>query len=155
MSLQDYAGRTTDLLLLQGDFAPGKELRADQALVDAAGVAAITTGAQKLAQRLLLILLTKKGSIAHLPDFGTLFMVQAERGLWRTAGDVQVAFYAARLDLMRQLRAAERPDDPPDERALEVTLQGVTLDGDRIVIRPQLKTAGGTTYIRPIAIGLH
>lgn len=156
MSVADYAGRTVDLLAFQGDFPSAGEQRVAMTLVPPGTGGLLTTGVQKLAQRFLIILLTRKGTVPYDPAFGTTFMTQAEKGLWRTPADVRRSFYSTRLDFMRQLRAAEREADPDDERVDQVNLIGIELGADRVGLRIHLITRAGPGYrfIAPLPVAV-
>ena len=153
-TVADFVGRTSDLLAFQGDFPSPREQLVELTLVRSGEGGFLVTGAQKLAQRLLIILLTKKGSLRYRPDVGTTFMIQAERGLWRTQGDVMLAFTSAKLDLVRQMRREERDDDPPDERLRLVNLVGIGLAADRVDLRISMTTEAGSNYqfIAPVRV---
>lgn len=150
----DFVGRTADLLAFQGSFPHVREQLVQMTLVRDGEGGFLCTGVQKLAQRLLMILLTKKGSLRYLPKVGTAFMIRAERGVWRTQADVMMAFTAAKLDLVRQMRAEEKDDDPPDERLAMVNLIGIGLQADRVSLRISLTTQAGTNYqfITPVSV---
>ncbi len=144
------------MLAFRGIFPalPGREQLLAQQLVRPGVPGELVTGVQKLAQRLLIILLTKVGSRQYALTEGTTFMVEAARGLWRTPSDVESSFYAARLDVSRQAQAIESTDDPLDERWGSFDLLGVVLSGDQVSLRLHAVSAAGTayTYITPIAV---
>jgi hypothetical protein len=156
MSVADFLGRTSDVLAFHGDFPSDRELLTQQTLVPEGTGGLLCTGVQKIAQRFLLILLTKKGTLLYRVTDGTTFMIDAERGAWRTTLDVQQSFTLAKLDFMRQLRALELPSDPPDEIVDEITLTNVTLLPDRVGLTIRLTTQAGSdyTFITPIAVPL-
>ncbi len=132
----------------------GRDQILAQELVQPGDGGALIAGIEKLAQKALMILLTKVGSRQYAPDEGTTFMLEAERGSWRTPADVEQAFYSARLDVSRQCRNSEAADDPLDERWGTFDLDGVTLAGDKITIRLRLTSAAGTlyTFMTPITV---
>jgi hypothetical protein len=152
----DHVGRTSDLLAFQaiGPVYRGRPQLLAQELVRANDGGSLVTGIQKLAQRVLLVLLTPLGSRQYRPREGTLFMTDAQMGLWRTVADVQQSFSSARLDVARQLRAIESDSDPDDERYGNLTLTGVTLAGDKVSIRLLVESKAGTSYslITPIQV---
>jgi len=153
-TVADFVGRTADLLAFQGSFPHVREQLVQMTLVRSGEGGFLCTGVQKLAQRLLLVLLTKKGSMRYLPAFGTAFMIRAERGIWRTQSDVMMAFTAAKLDLVRQMREQESDDDPPDERLAMVNLIGIGLNADSVSLRISVTTQAGTNYqfIAPVRV---
>ena len=155
-TVADYVGRKTDLLAFRGIFPQlrGREQILAQHMVRPGDGGVITAGIQKLAQKVLLILFTKIGSRQYARGEGTTFMIDAQRGSWRTPADVSQSFYAARLDVSRQCRDSEAADDPLDERWGSLDLVGVTLAGDKVSIRLALVSAAGSTYsfLTPIPV---
>jgi hypothetical protein len=155
-TVADYVGAPSDMLAFRGVFPAGRgrdQLLA-QELVRPGDGGALIAGIEKLAQRALLILLTKSGSRKYAPGEGTRFMADAQSGRWRTTADVTASFYAARLDVSRQCREAETTDDPADERWGSLELDGVVLAGDKVTIRMVLTSAAGTSYafLTPITV---
>lgn len=155
-TVKDYQNRIVDMAYFQGVFPStrvGEQLLA-QELVRATDGGSIVAGIQKLVQRVMLVLLTPQGTLLYAPLFGTQFMIQAQQGLWRTVADVQVAFYAARLQVGRQVSNIELDTDPNDERYDTMDLLGVTLTGDKITIRVQITSLAGTSYtfLTPITV---
>jgi len=157
-TVADYATRRADMLAFRGIFPQlqGREQFLAQELVRPGDGGLLTAGIEKLAQRVLLILLTKIGSRQFLPTEGTTFMLDAQAGRWRTPADVSASFYAARLDVSRQCRAIETADDPADERWGSLDLLGVTLSGDKVAIRLSLVSAAGKqyTFLTPIPVSV-
>lgn len=153
-TVADYQGRTVDLLAFQADFAARGDRVLAQALVGPADGGSIVTGIEKLAQRLLLVLLTKRGSLRYAPTLGTALLADAQSGRWRTAADVALSFNSAKLALVRQLRAQERNDDPGDERIDRVELLGTTFTAGDAVLRLLLLSDAGTayTFVTPIPV---
>ena len=155
-TIKDYEGRTVDVLALQGEYLPFSQ-QAEllvQALATPRDGGKIVGGAQKLAQRTLMVLLTKLGSRQYEPLAGTGFMIDAQYGLWRTPADVSLSFYSARLDVSRQVQAIETDDDPDDERWGSLELTGLTLQGGNVTLRlTQTSRAGFTAhYLTPITV---
>lgn len=154
MSVIDYVGRTADILAFQGMFQAGKEELLSQTLVAPGTGGYLITGVEKLVQRVLVILLTRQGTMQYLPTAGTRFMLDAESGLWRTVLDVQNSFYSAKLDLMRQLRALQLATDPPDEVIDTVDLLNVILTTDTVKLFIRLVTQAGqpVNFIQPLPV---
>ena len=154
MSISSFFGRTADILAFHGDFPADRELLTGQTLVPNGTGGYLCTGIQKLAQRLLLILLTKQGSRKYRPGDGTRFMTDATRGHWRTPADLRLSFSSARLDFMRQLQAMELASDPADERVESVELLGTTLLPDKVALQIKLtsKAGSGYTFLTPITV---
>lgn len=153
MTVAQFVGRTSDLLIFHGDF-PGREQVVKQTLCPDGTGGYLCTGVQKLAQRVLLLLLTKKGSVRFDPEYGSIFMILAEAGGFRTVADVEQAFYGSKLDLTRQLSAAELDTDPLDERLDALELLNVTVAPGFVSLRIQMVTQAGSTYtfIAPITV---
>ena len=155
-TVANYIGRTVDMLAFRSVSTTrnGKEQLLAQELIQPGDGGMLISGIQKLAQKVLLILLTKMGSRTYAPTEGTTFMIDAGRGDWRTPADVSESFYAARLDVSRQCRATELSTDPDDEKWGSFDLDGVTLSADLVSIRVTLVSAAGTSYtlLTPISV---
>lgn len=152
----DYAGRTYDVVAWQGLGGPvpaGGLARLRPHLADPGAGGLILAGVVKMAQRATLLLLTERASLRYADDLGTLFMVEARRGRWRTSFDVQQAFHAALVDVRRQMTRLELDADPDDERLAEGELLSVGLAGDRVELGIQWVSRAGTAakMIAPIA----
>lgn len=154
MSVIDFLNRKSDLLVFHGDFPGDRELLVSQTLVPTGSGGYLCTGIQKLAQRLLFILLTKKGTVLHRPNDGVTFMIDAERGGWRTPADVRQSFVSSRLDLIRQMRLVEEETDPLDEQVNDVQLITLSILPDRVGIKIKLISEAGTdyTFLTPIVV---
>ncbi len=152
----DYRDRRADLLAFRGIFPSqtGREQLLAQQFVRPGDGGVLIAGIQKLAQKVLLILLTEIGSRVYAPTEGTAFMIDARRGFWRTPADVEQSFYSARLDVLRQCQASEDATDPDDERWSDLVLDGVTLAGDKVTIRMTLTSRAGRSYtfLTPISV---
>lgn len=140
----DYAGRTSDLLMIDGASLT-REQQLTQALALPGGSGALISGIEKLAQRFLLELLTELGSLRYLPGRGCLFLIEARQGLWRSAGDVVASFNSSLLLVKRNLMADELESDPNDERFGEAELESVSLTRDLAVLRVNLTSLAGET----------
>lgn len=136
----DYRGRSVDLLAFT-DEGPSRPSR--QELVSETRAGAVTTGISKLVQRVLLELLTDKGSLAYLPDRGSLLMLQLRAGILRTSADLFTAFSSAATDVVRQLRLEETEDDSPDERIESLEMLSANLFGDKGSIRAEVRSLAG------------
>ncbi len=152
----DYAGRTYDIVAWQGIGGPvpvGGLARLRPRLADPGAGGTIIAGVAKMAQRATFLLLTERGSLRYTPAFGTAFMVEARQGRWRTTLDVQQAFYAALVDIRRQMTRPEFDADPDDERFADGELLSVGLAGDRVELGVRWTSVAGTaaTMIAPIA----
>lgn len=152
MSISDYRGREYDLLAYQGGVSYSGEVQLQQQLFSDANGGQIVVGIQKLVQRLLLVLLTEKGSIVHLPDLGTDFITDARLGLMQSPGDVFSSFAAAMIDVRRQLVTEELSTDPADERLDSATLVNVSLANLKASITIEVVSQAGTAarFVQPL-----
>jgi hypothetical protein len=114
-NLNDYIGRTVDILAFQGA-KPRGETQLQQTLVAAGSGGAIVTGILKLSQRFLIELLTPRGSVPHRPTRGSSFMVEVSSQYIRTPMELEGAFARGLVDVRRNLQAEETADDPLDEQ---------------------------------------
>jgi hypothetical protein len=152
----EYADRRFDLVAWQGiaGTVPPTRLKP---LVPALALpgegGTILTRVAKMAQRATLILLTERRSLKYLEEIGTLFMMEARQGRWRTTLDVQQSFYASLVDVRRQMERTVRADDPADEILADGKMLSVGLAGDRVEIGVQWVSQAGTDFkmIAPIA----
>jgi hypothetical protein len=155
-TLSDYIGRRVDMVCFQLLRTPlaGRDQALVQELVRPADGGSVVAGVQKLAQKVLMTFLLKRGSKKYRPDDGCDFMTAAARNLWRTTADVEQSFYSARLDVRRQIEEEETDDDPDDERYGDVVLLGLTLSATRVTLRVQVVSAAGTefTFLTPITV---
>lgn len=147
-TLNDYVGRLNDLCILDGVEDPNVELRLDL-------FNSMCTGVQKLAQKVISLLLTVKGSVLGEPDRGTDFLADLYANRFQTATDVGVAFGAAVLDITNQLNAVTTDETPDDEVIESIIVQSVTLNEDQLVLSAQIQTADPSRKaILPISIPL-
>lgn len=157
MSVAEFQGRTADLLVFQGQFPKAGEQQVMPALVPNDTGGFLCTGIQKTAQRALCTLCQKRGSVIYRDTDGTTFLIDKDRGAWRTVADVFQSFTAAKLSLMRQLRIVEEETDPEDERVADFALEDVTLDADFVSLTFRLTVLAGDDYsfITPIPVTTH
>lgn len=153
MGIEQYVGRTVDVLAYRGGTSTGERLLS-QSLLDENDNGEIATGIQKLAQRFLLELLTEKGSIQYLPNRGCNFMYEARTGAWQTSLDVMAAFSAALLDIKENLQSEQSSSDPADEQFSDAELVSVSLTGDTASIVVRVVSAAGTSrvFVSPLQI---
>lgn len=153
-TVADYQGRTVDLLAFQGDFTRRGDRELLQALVGPDDGGSVVTGIQKLAQRVLIILLTRVGSMTYLPLLGTTFMSDAQQGSWRTTADIELSFNSSKLDLLRQLRAEELDTDPLDERIDTVVMLSAAFNAGDATAQIMVLSAAGSelVFIAPIPV---
>jgi len=151
----DYIGRTVDVLAFQGA-EPGAEVLTTQSLFSGNAGGAVVTGIQKLSQRFLMELLTESGTIAYLPDRGSLFMARLRQGRLRNRIDARTAFTAAVVQVRRNLRNEETDDTPDDEAFGGVELNGLSVTGDKLTLRITLRSLAGTSrqVILPLTVAI-
>jgi prolyl-tRNA synthetase len=104
----DYVGRTNDLCIFDNVNLGGSEIRLDL-------INSMCTGVQKLAQKIISLLLTAKGSVIGDPNRGTDFLSDLYSGRLQTATDVGVSFGAAVLDITNQINVVATDSTPNDE----------------------------------------
>lgn len=130
MSLIDYVNRKYDYLALQNTTAAvvgRRDRKLGLELFNKTTSGAITTGAQKLAQRWLLEFMTESGSMPGLPNRGTNFMRAARTGQFRVPINVRAQFAAANMVVARNLRAEETNTTPLDEQFADAELLNVAI----------------------------
>lgn len=148
--LAPYSGRLNDLCILHG--ATGSGLRQ---LDVSLGGNAICTGAQKLAQKVLLAFMTELGSEQFDPDRGTGFMTSARQGRLNSDTAVQMEFNAAASRALRQMETDRELDDrdiPDDEIPDKLELVTFSLAGGRLAMT--LKITSVAADARPIILPL-
>lgn len=89
----------------------------------------VVTGLAQLAQRVAMELLTERGSMTYLPNRGTTLISQMRSGAIRNDHSLLVAFAAASVDLVSNLRSEESVNDPSNERIGSISLTKVEVDG--------------------------
>lgn len=153
-SLAEYVNRTIDVAAFANTVKTAVGNQLVQRLISENDSGKVVTGIMKLSQRFMLELFTDVGSLRYLPQRGTLFLAEARAGFWRTAADVEQAFYAAMLDIETNLVAEEQIEDPPDEKFASAQLNSVAFSGDKVIIYMQLNSRAGSSreIIHPISI---
>lgn len=143
-TVQDYVGRTVDLLAFDGAKAAG-EAKLIPTLVLPGQSGALITGIEKLVQRFLLELLTERGSLEYQPDRGTFFITRIRAGIVRTSQDLFSEFTIAEVELRNSLLLEESTSDPDDERYRESKLLSVSLFGDLATLLIQVSSRAGSS----------
>lgn len=145
-SVLDYVGRTVDVLAFDDAKAQGETLLT-QALVKPNQSGALITGISKLVQRVLIELLTEKGSLLYDANRGTDFITQFRSGLIQTTQDLTSAFALAELDIRLNLGLEENTDDPADERYESMELLSVALATDTATLSIKVNSLAGDSRI--------
>lgn len=114
-----------------------------QDLVDARG-GSLVSGAGRLAQRVILELLTEQGSVDYLPLRGTRFLTILGRAA-HTEADVLSAFAASRRTLKGNLQAEESPTDPPSERFAGCDVAQVVVVPGAVQLALAIRSRAGVT----------
>lgn len=149
---EQYAGRTYDVMALQGVSAVGSR-KLDQAFVNDEGFGTIATGVQKLAQKFVIEFLTDLGSMTYAPTRGSTFMPMFKQRRFRTELDVRAGFAIAASEVVQKLANDENSSDPPDERIAAAELLAVSFLENKLGITVQLKTRDpNREIILPLAI---
>ena len=155
----DYSGRTVDLLLLKTVFSvPAVNKRVD---MDVSGRPMIVTGAEKMAQRYIILFLNAIGSTKFRPDHGTELVKSVSDGLVYNMATLETAASGANLEALRQMTIsdAENEDTPDDERIVssEVTDLEFSREKSRVKISVKMTTAAGNSYVYvvPVDVGVH
>ncbi len=153
MSVDDYVGRTVDLVAMGGVSPTGKVLLR-QSLAAPGEAGEICTGIQMLVQRFLIELLTEAGSMPYAPSRGTRLMTLLNQGQVRTQLDAIQAMQGALVDLQQNLWSEESSLDPDDERYDSATLLTVELTSAGIKYTLQVSSRAGTArkVILPLAV---
>jgi len=98
----------------------------------------LTNKLEKFLQKLLYILLTKKGSMTLLPEFGTTFLIEKEKNWWKTQADVLSSFAVAKVDLIDQLNRCE-PEIMSQVKSIEITKIKIFYDKVEVTIKVDLE----------------
>ncbi len=153
-TIAQYGGRTVDFLAFDGMKVKG-DTQLIQALVLPGQSGALITGIAKLVQRVLLELLTERGSLIYAPTRGTLFLTKIRAGMIGTSQALFAAFNAAELELRNTLKTEEdKLVDPADERYSQANLLSASLFGDvaTLAIKVQSMAEDSRTVIYPLRI---
>ncbi len=102
------------------------------------------TGSAKLAQRFLLHLFTRKGSMRYRPRQGCMFAANLAAAA-ATETDVFVAFAAALRDVRTNLQAEELATDPADERFAGARVERLTVARSSVTMAIRVTTLAGST----------
>jgi hypothetical protein len=119
--LRQYVGRRVDILAYQAPNPVGL-VRPSPALVTQENGSLATTGIQKLAQMVLIELLTVQGSMRYAPEVGTTMIRDLQEGRIRTELELASAFAIAVTSVVTNLAETEEDDTPDDERLETMTL---------------------------------
>jgi hypothetical protein len=152
MSLDQYLGRRYDLAIFQGVQSQGDTRLVQSLFGDNSG--AVTTGTNKLSQRVAIELLMDADSPKYQINRGTSLVGSVRRGELRTETDVYIAFSFAAARVEQLFRSQEEDSDPDEERLESLELLSLALSPDQLRLTVQINTAAGTsrTVILPITV---
>lgn len=117
-------------------------LPALQVLADAMG-GAVVVGSAKLAQRVIVELLTEQNSQSYMGR-GTPFLTQLRNGTY-TEADVLAAFAASRNILKSNLQAEEVSTDAPSERYVNSAIDKIVVGPEFVVLHLNVTSRAGLT----------
>ena len=135
--------RTYDVAAFQAPPTPTQQ--APQQLWELSGNGHAVTGIIKLAQIVLLELLTVKGSQPFTPARGTSLLQFARQGRIRNEIDAHVYFQYAVGELEQNLATDVTSDTPDDERFAALDVLSVTFSFERVAYRLRLTSVAGDT----------
>jgi hypothetical protein len=102
------------------------------------------SGIQRLCQKFVIELLTKRGSMLFLPLRGCSFLSRVQQKA-ETEMDVIVAFASATQQVQRNLKEEETAITPPTERFKSATLNRITVDDGFITLEIDVRNRAGNT----------
>jgi hypothetical protein len=121
-----------------------KEAAMVQQLADEAGGSTIV-GSQKLAQRVLIELLTEEGSQQY-SGRGTAFLTRLRNGAYSEM-DVLVAFSSVRMQLRMNLQKEESAADDPAERYMDSYIDQIIVGPGAVQLRLNIKSRAVLTTV--------
>jgi len=145
---KDYTGRKVDLNILQ---AESENSLSGVTLSFFGGE--ITSGPLATAQKVLIALLTERGSVPSSPDYGTLFLQKLLSGQIPNRTILRQEFAIAAYAVIGYFRRVEG-DLPDDEKIADITLDSFNLVGDDVYLRIRVTTNAleNRTIILPVNI---
>lgn len=117
----------------------------DQRLWELDGSGRAVTGILKLAQRVLLELLTVRGSKPFDQNSGTSLLSFIRQGRIRNEIDAHTYFQYAVVELQQNLQTAAADGDPDDERFASLSVLSLTFTPLQLSYRLKLLSAAGDT----------
>ena len=152
----DYIGRTVDLSI----FGNVPEVEGDQrllvqTLLSNNGMGAIVTGAQKVAQRFLMLLFKTPGEDPYSVE-GSTFLQDASQGVWQSSADVRTSFASAKADIAEQMSDMILDTDPAEDVFEDAILENVELLAGYVILTIRVVTAAGESrkVISPLPLVL-
>ena len=111
-------------------------------------------GVKKLVQRVILELLTVKGSMTFNPEVGCTFLSNLKKKPIYSEFDVKNIFLAAKIDIINRLKQEEDTNTPDDERLENMSLTTITLVPGRLLLTIAIKNKAGTKDSLTISTGV-
>lgn len=103
----------------------------------------------RLSQRVILRLITPVGSAYGQPSFGTNFVGNLQKGLYRTSTAVETAFSITRVAILKQAAVDEFADDSTLQ---DIQLISVTLIGDQAELRLRVVGPSNSTAVFDVTL---
>lgn len=138
-----YVGRVVDLMAFTGVKASGRVLL-EQRMAAPGEAGMICTGIQKLAQRVMVELLTRTGTLPYAPTRGTRLMTLLLQGTVNTQLDAIQAMNGALVELKTNLQGEETAADPDDERYDSTEVLSVTFAPGNVQYSLYVHSRAGT-----------
>lgn len=146
-------GRRVDVTVLQ-TATPFSNTVADQTLWQGDGGLACT-GIYKLAQQVLIYLLTPVDSQPYTRSKGTQLIPAVFGGQLRTAVDVRRVFAVSRQQVLSEFFDAVPQTAYPDEQLADLQLLNVRIGGGELELDLQLTSRSGDSLVFIAPIGLN
>lgn len=123
----------------------------EQILADATDSGRTVTGVDKVAQRLLLHLLTRKDSIPQ-STAGCEFLDLCLNGNVTTENDVFVIFASSLNTVVQAIQAEQLDTDPEDEQLAGVGIENLQLTEDSASLNIVIRTVAGDKKKLPVPL---
>lgn len=154
----DYSKRQIDLEFMQTVTRPSDVIPLDLAFTTSS--AKVVTGIQKMAQRYMIVLLTRLNDSYFAPEQGTTFWRDMMRGASQNPGRVNMAFNFASVDAVSQMQAEDGDSVfgsiPDDERIVSAVLVDFdfNVETSTLMLKVVLTNKQGDTYtyVLPTAV---
>lgn len=142
MSVQDYLGRSLDVVALSGATLRS-EVQLQPTLLggDHAG-GEVCTGIQKLCQQWVVEFLTARGSCRFVPRRGNQFLPRLYAGTIQSETDIQIEFGIAALTVSDWLRQTDTAL-PADERIQDAQLVELAIDYPTAKLKIRINSLAG------------
>jgi len=149
--MNEYVGRTTDLLITQVPSLSQKTLLTSSL----GGGGKVCTGVQKAIQEWYILFLTDRGSVLSDPSYGTEFLPLCRTSNISDKQVVRSVFATAESQRQRWSQQNKDLTDMPDDEVVTVaTLTSFTINDGKLSLNILLTTRAGVnrTIIVPISL---